>query len=388
MPLISAGVGAVANDGALAELGMTAAMLAIPAAIAGLAEINSSPVKVLCERVIWYGGEVQFRMRPSGAEAVVLFDMEAALSVDVSIGGKTLIKIERDAPLAVRYKAVGIRIGDDPDQPKFQFRPVFDASKGYTIDVSKPGAIKVASPLDNILTVLGARIARNNPLIFEIDLGFAVDLGVVTIDRARVRLRFDPLGAPELTAFGASINIPGTLQGRGYMEMNENEIKGQIDLTIVPIHVRVAAGVGVANLTEGSRQATGVIVALEVEFPVAIPLANSGLGIYGFLGLFAMHYTRKEPPASTMAPCAGVVEECGPRQPYRHRCLDSQDRCLGFRYRSHRGHHGLEHHLQHEGRGAIGIARSATVVDDESRFARRDAGSQRRQRRRHVFGSN
>ena len=66
--------------------------------------------------------------------------------------------------------------------------------------------------------------------------------------------------------------------------MNENEIKGQIDLTIVPIHVRVAAGVGVANLTEGSRQATGVIVALEVEFPVAIPLANSGLGIYGFLG--------------------------------------------------------------------------------------------------------
>ena len=129
---------------------MTAAMLAIPAAIAGLAEINSSPVKVLCERVIWYGGEVQFRMRPSGAEAVVLFDMEAALSVDVSIGGKTLIKIERDAPLAVRYKAVGIRIGDDPDQPKFQFRPVFDASKGYTIDVSKPGAIKVASPLDNI----------------------------------------------------------------------------------------------------------------------------------------------------------------------------------------------------------------------------------------------
>ena len=49
---------------------------------------------------------------------------------------------------------------------------------------------------------------RNNPLIFEIDLGFAVDLGVVTIDRARVRLRFEPPGALELTAFGASIDIP------------------------------------------------------------------------------------------------------------------------------------------------------------------------------------
>ncbi|HMF77154.1 MAG TPA: hypothetical protein VK604_15960 [Bryobacteraceae bacterium] len=309
MPLISAGVGAVANEGALAELGMTAAMLAIPAAIAGLTEVGSSPVKVRCERVIWYGGEIQFRKRPTGAEAVILFDMEAALSVDVSIGGKTLLKIDRAAPLAVRYKAVGIRIGDDPLQPKFQFRPVFDASKGYSIDVSKPGSITVASPLDSILTILGARIARNNPLVFEIDLGFAIDLGVVTIERARVRLRFDPLGPPELTAFAASIDIPGALIGRGYMEMNENEIKGAIDLTLIPVHVRVAAGVGVANINDNGRKATGVIVALEVDFPVAIPLGNSGLGIYGFLGLFAMHYSRKEPPASAMAPALAWLKD-------------------------------------------------------------------------------
>jgi hypothetical protein len=315
MPLISAGVGAVATDGGLAELGMTAAMLAIPAAIAGLAEVGASPIKVLCERVIWYGGEIQFRKRPNGAEAVILFDMEAALSLDVSIGGKTLLKIDRDAPLAVRYKAVGIRIGDDPDQPKFQFRPVFDASKGYTIDVSKPGGITVASPLDSILKILGAKIARNNPLIFEIDLGFAVDLGVVTIERARVRLKFDPLGPPELTAFAASVNIPGALSGRGYMEMNENEIKGSIDLTIVPVQVRIAAGVGVANIDDNGRKATGVIITLEVDFPVAIPLGNSGLGIYGFLGLFAMHYARKEPPPSAMAPALAWLKDIAHGEP-------------------------------------------------------------------------
>lgn len=315
MPLISAGVGAVANDGALAELGMTAAMLAIPAAIAGLASVSGSPVKVLCERVIWYGGEIQFRKRPSGAEAVILFDMETALSVDVSISGTTLLRIDRTAPLAVRYKAVGIRIGDDPNQPKFQFRPVFDASKGYTIDVSRPGAITVASPLDQILTILGARIARNNPLIFEIDLGFAVDLGVVSIDRARVRLRFDPLGPPELTAFGASVDIPGALKGRGYMELNEHEIKGGLDLTLVPIQVRIAAGVGVANIDDNGRKATGVIVSLEVDFPVAIPLANSGLGIYGFLGLFAMHYARKEPPPGSTTPALAWLKDIAHGEP-------------------------------------------------------------------------
>lgn len=315
MPLLDAAVGAVANDGALAELGMTAGMLAIPAGIAALAEVNSSPVKVLCERVIWYGGEVQFRSRPTGKECVILFDMEAALSVDVSIGGKTLLKIDRNAPLAVRYKAVGVRIGDNPALGRFQFKPVFDASKGYTIDVSRPGAITVASPLDQILTVLGARIARNNPLVFEIDLGFAVDLGVVSIERARVRLKFDPVSPPELTAFAAGVDIPGALRGRGYMEMNENEIKGQLDVTIVPVQVRIAAGVGVANINEDGRKATGVIVTLEVEFPVAIPLGSSGLGIYGFLGLFAMHYTRKEPPAGSMAPALAWLKNVAQGNP-------------------------------------------------------------------------
>lgn len=315
MPLIDAGVGAVANDGALAELAMTAGMLAIPAVIAGMAEINNSPVKVLCERVIWYGGEVQFRSRPTGQECVILFDMEAALSIDVSVGGKTLLKVDRNAPLAVRYKAVGVRIGDNPALGRFQFKPVFDASKGYTIDVSRPGAITVAPPLDQILTVLGARIARNNPLIFEIDLGFAVDLGVVSIERARVRLKFDPVSAPELTAFAASIDIPGALRGRGYMEMNENEIKGQLDLTLVPVQVRIAAGVGIANINENGRKATGVIVTLEVEFPVAIPLGASGLGIYGFLGLFAMHYARKEPPAGSMAPALAWLKNIAQGNP-------------------------------------------------------------------------
>jgi large repetitive protein len=315
MPLIDAGVGAVANEGALAELGMTAAMLAIPATIAGFAAINNSPVKMLCEWVTWYGGEVQFRSRPTGQECVILFDLEAALSLDVAVGSKTLLKIDRRAPMRLRYKAVGVRIGDNPALGRFQFKPVFDASKGYTIDVSRPGAITVASPLDEILTVLGARIARNNPLVFEIDLGFAVDLGVVAIERARVRLKFDPVSPPELTAFAASVDIPAALRGRGYLEMNENEIKGQLDLTIVPVQVRIAAGVGVANINENGRKATGVIVTLEVEFPVAIPLGSSGLGIYGFLGLFAMHYTRKEPPPGSMAPALAWLKNVAQGNP-------------------------------------------------------------------------
>jgi hypothetical protein len=307
MPLLSATAGTVASEGALVELAVTSAMLAVPAAIAGLGWVK-------IERVIWYGGEVAVRVRPSGTELTFLFDLETALSMNVAIGGLTLIEISRDAPLTVRYKAVGIRIGDEPGQPRFQFRPIFDASKGYTIDVARPGAIRVVDPLGQILQVLGARIARNNPLFFEIDLGFAIDLGVVSIERARVRLPFDPVQPPELTAFAASVDIPGALRGRGYMELNEHEIKGQIDLTIVPVHVRVAAGVGVANISpaEGGP-ATLVIVTLEANFPVGIPLGNSGLGIYGFLGLFAMNYARNEDaiPPSDMAPALAWLKATG-----------------------------------------------------------------------------
>ncbi len=280
MPLLSAAASAVAGDGALAEIGVTAATLALPFTLGSLPFLN-------VERVIWYGGELTVQVRPDGTQVVALFDFETAISANIA----DLITIPPEAPLVVRYKAIGLLLGNPPGQPKFQARPMFDASKGYTIDVSRPGAIQVAQPLGQILKVLGARIARNNPLILEIDLGFAIDLGVVSIDRARVRLKLDPPGIPELTAFGAGIDIPGAIQGRGYLELNQNEIKGQIDLTIVPVQVRIAAGVGIAHIDPDK---TAVIVTLSVEFPVAIPLATSGLGIYGFLGLFAMNYARNE----------------------------------------------------------------------------------------------
>jgi hypothetical protein len=307
MPLLSASSSAVAGDGALAEIAVTGAVLALPFTLASLGWIT-------VERVIWYGGELTLQVRPDGTQFVVLLDLETAVSADVKIGSLSLIKVSRTAPLKVRYKAIGLLIGNPPGQPKFQFRPMFDSSKGYTIDVSGPGAIQVADPLGQILKILGARIARNNPLMFEVDLGFAIDLGVISIERARVRMKLDPPGVPELTAFAAGVDIPGALKGRGYLELNEIEIKGQIDLTLTPVQVRVAAGVGVADIPASQGgPATGVIVTLQVEFPVAIPLANSGLGIYGFLGLFAMNYARNESgvPSNNMAPALAWLQATG-----------------------------------------------------------------------------
>jgi hypothetical protein len=287
-------------DGNVGALVLSAAAIGLPLALAELGFFN-------IERVVLYGGELDVTVRAGQWQTTLLFDVETSISADIKIGGVTILEIPRTKPLTVRYKAIGLRMGDPPGSAqKFQLRPMFDSSKGYSIDLSGPGAIKVPDPLGQILQVLGARIARTNPLTFEIDLGFAVDLGVVTVERARVRLPVQPLGPPELSAFAASIAVPGVIEGRGVLEINSQpvfEMKGQIDVSLVPLKLRLSAGLGIASIPANQGgPATGVIITLELELPVAIPLAQSGFGIYGFLGLFAMHYARDEDGINSLTP--------------------------------------------------------------------------------------
>ncbi|MBY8977176.1 hypothetical protein KHP62_15265 [Rhodobacteraceae bacterium NNCM2] len=313
-------------NGDIGALVLSGAALGIPFAMTQIGWLN-------VERVILYGGEVVVRDRTSGPEVSFLFDVETAISANIGFGGNgndiegggggfDILRIRRENPLRVRYKAVGVRLGFTPPEERFQFRPVFDSSKGYTIDISGPGGIEVASPLDRVLQVLGARLSRTNPMSFEIDLGFSVDLGVVSVDRARVRLPLSPIGPPELTALAASIDIPAVLRAAGYLEIgstfNEDgieisEIRGGLDLTIVPIKLRIRAEMAIANIPESAGgPATGVVVAIEVTFPAPIPLGSSGLGLLGVLGLFAMHYGRNETPfASDATPALSWLNATG-----------------------------------------------------------------------------
>lgn len=277
-----------ANQGSVEDWALVGGALAVPGVIAALPWFQ-------VERVIWYGGEYLQRDRNGELEAFLLVDVQMDWSVKIAIGSSpALIEIPQESPLSVRYKAIGLRFGNREDgTEQFSLRPVFDSSRGYTIDVARGGALRVASPFDQILRVLGARLSRTNPLTFEVDLGVAVDLGVVSIDRARVRVYLDEPRAPELTAFGASIDIPGAIAGRGYIEINDGGIAGQIDLTIRPVNLRVAAAIAIKQIppAEGGP-ATAVYVSLNVILPVGIPLGSSGLGIFGFRGIFGMHYER------------------------------------------------------------------------------------------------
>ncbi len=176
---------------------------------------------------------------------------------------------------------------------------MFDASRGYTIDIAGGGGgLSIADPLGRILRIVGARLSRSNPLTLEVDIALGVDLGVVSVDQASVRAYLDEARPPELTALGASVDIPGALVGSGYLRIGESAgqkvIGGQLDLTIRPVSVRVAAAVEIANIQDCTRAATGVYVGLNVVLPAGIPLGATGLGIFGFRGIFGMHYRRAE----------------------------------------------------------------------------------------------
>lgn len=304
------------GKGEVMDAVLTGAALAVPGVIALLPWFR-------VERVVVFGGEFLERHREAGAGAEIDAHLLFDVGIDWSANLLDIVIIEPQHPLSVRYKAIGLRLNydDTSGSGQFSLRPVFDSSRGYTIDVASGGALKIADPLGQILRVLGARLSRSNPLTFEIDIGLGVDLGVVSIDRAGLRVYLDEPRPPELTALAASVDIPGALVGSGYVKIGKITnsggqevavIGGQIDLTLRPLSLRIAAAVEVATIDDNGRQATGVYVGLNIVLPVGIPLGSSGLGIFGFRGIFGMHYQRNASiGAGTGVPALAWLEAAG-----------------------------------------------------------------------------
>jgi hypothetical protein len=122
------------------------------------------------------------------------------------------------------------------------------------------------------------------------------NIGVVEVESVRVRMPIDPPGLPTIIPTAISVNIPGTLVGSGYLDIRDNGFAGALDLTLVPTKLRMQASAGLERIDAGDRRITAFFLGIGVEFAAPIPIGNSGLGLYGLLGLFGMHYKRDEEP--------------------------------------------------------------------------------------------
>ena len=248
-------------------------------------------------RITFYGGEITVTHDESGTTAALLIDVEVALIVVLTIGSTKIIDTQPDNPITVRYKAVGFKTSDKPQLR--DLLPVFDSSKGYSIKIPSSGGIKVPDPLGDILQIAGTRIARSNPANIELDIELKADLGVVSVDKTTIRIPLEGGHAPTISALGVHLSVPGAIDGHGYLAIFEDGFAGELDVSLPSLGIRVAAGLSVRHVVDpndANHTATGVLVSLEVDFPVPIALGSSGLGIYGFGGLFALHHERNENP--------------------------------------------------------------------------------------------
>jgi hypothetical protein len=273
--------------------------LVLPAAIGALGLIQT-------KRLVLYGGEARARQHiPPDDDFTftdfgLLFDYGVEFFINIRFSDE--FRIVSTRALKVRYKAVGFNLQFDREPT---YVPIFDTSKGYEIDLRDPGLFRLPDPLGQIIAILGARIARVNPIVLEAELGMRANLGIITVDRFYIRWEVEPLGFPVIVPSGISVDIPNTLKGKGFVRILEDGFEGGIDLTVVPVKLRVQADVGVREAREGERTATAFFLGMALEFPSPIVLGATGLGIYGFVGLFAMHYQRTERNRESLPPGVG-----------------------------------------------------------------------------------
>jgi hypothetical protein len=323
-PIINASAVSAANDSESAGNWIAlGASLAAPVAIGGLNIFRT-------RRAILYGGELIVKFSepdpaaPQSVDVGIVFDYGVEFDIVIQSLG---IGVDRDVPnptappLKVRYKAIGFNLHYDSVSNGMTYTAVFDASKGYDLQLSDPSLFSLPAPLGNLFAVSAARLGRVNPLTLEIDLAIKVDLGIITVDKFKIKIPLESDGNVQIMPSGVKVNIPGTLVGSGFVEIVDTDvvqadgstihakgIEGGVDLTVVPVKLRVAGNLAVTQLrnNDTGREGVGIFVGLRVEFPSPIVLGASGLGLYGIMGLFAMHYRRLEsdtvPPTDPIGP--------------------------------------------------------------------------------------
>ena len=219
-------------------------------------------------------------------------DYTVSFHVDVPIPGLNL-RTTPDRPVRLRFRGIGVALTDPIEDTHL----LFGEGQGMDVAVEDPGEFESdpdaggSSILGNLVEVVAARLGQGS-LFMELDLRFALDIGVVEITQSTVRLVFGAGGLDvEVRGLGVRVDIPGALTGTGSLALHDTGVRAELDLTVVPADLRAA---GSLELHEQDGF-TAVAVGVEVEFPTGLPLAATGLGVYGFLGHFAANMARAVP---------------------------------------------------------------------------------------------
>ncbi len=220
----------------------------------------------------------------------VVTDYVCTLHVD---GGVLGIKTAADKPMKIRYKRVGLQY-DTAKEGWERFGLVYDTT---SMEIEDPGRWEIDGVLGSLLRIVEVAMGRGSVWI-EGRIAIALQIGIIEISEAIIRLTFrdgQPLPDFELRGFMLKADIPQVLQGEGRLRIEDGGlIRAGVQAELIPLGLGVEAALAMGTPPE-IAPSVFLSLYLGVQFSTPLPLANSGMAIYGFKGLFVMNGQRKLP---------------------------------------------------------------------------------------------
>jgi hypothetical protein len=243
-------------------------------------------------------GEVRLRAIDAveGMKIRLGVDYTASFGVQAEVAGA--VGAHTTQPVKIKYRNVGLEYEHDESRPLLQrVRFVFEDA---AFEVADPGQWAITGALGRLLGITAIRLGAGS-LWFEVDVEFALDLGVVEISRTTIRVDVDTAANPPRVAvyvrgIAAKIDVPGTIRGRGELQVLPDGFGAALELDILPAKLKAW----------GAFVVRDPMVHIEggVRFATGIPLAQTGLGLFGFAGRFVSNGRRNLdglPPTDVIA---------------------------------------------------------------------------------------
>lgn len=220
----------------------------------------------------------------------VVTDYVCTLHVD---GGVLGIKTAADKPMKIRYKRVGLQY-DTAKTGWERFGLVYDTT---SMEIEDPGRWEISGVLGSLLRIVEVAMGRGSVWI-EGRIAIALQIGIIEISEAIIRLTFrDGQALPdfELRGFVLKADIPQVLKGEGRLRIEDGGlIRAGVEAELIPLGLGVEAALAMGMPPE-IAPSIFLSLYLGVQFSTPLPLAQSGMAIYGFKGLFVMNGQRKLP---------------------------------------------------------------------------------------------
>ena len=205
-----------------------------------------------------------------------VLDYTAALDCDFDAG---IVAFGTTSPLRASVRGIALDWSDASDLR-------LDWA-GATVELADPGHWEVERP-DGLLQVDDVR-SGNGSRWFELDLRFVLDLGPVEVQDAtvRVQVKDDDIDV-SVRGFGVAVTVPGLVSGSGRVAFKEpgGAFHAALRADLVPLNLKAAAALDL----DKSGGYTSLKASLGVDLPAPVPLANTGLGLFGISGMLGINH--------------------------------------------------------------------------------------------------